>query len=137
MAAVTLPGKEFRCARKPPCSARVRVASKWDRIKAGDEGWFFQKDGTAWCPKHTPAWVAEWRRRKSLEALTTTDRVEVTKALRDAAEAVLRLAEKVDPDIGRRDFDRPELRQGIDAADRMLRELRAEYCPWEEREDGG
>jgi len=36
-------------------------ASHWDNIKAQELGWFFQKDGRRWCPKHVPTWVAEWR----------------------------------------------------------------------------
>lgn len=32
--------------------------------KATSEGWFLQKDGTAWCPSHTPDWVNPWRESK-------------------------------------------------------------------------
>lgn len=35
--------------------------------RAHDEGWFEQKDGTNWCPDHTPAWVQAWRARKAAE----------------------------------------------------------------------
>lgn len=31
----------------------------WGKVKA--EHWFFQKDGTAFCPDHVPAWVVVWR----------------------------------------------------------------------------
>ena len=40
----------------------------WGKVKAGDEGWFFQKDGTNWCPLHIPDWVEAWRRNKALRA---------------------------------------------------------------------
>lgn len=35
----------------------------WGHIKA--DGWFFQKDGYAYCPKHIPEWVEAWRAKKS------------------------------------------------------------------------
>lgn len=31
----------------------------WGKIKA--EGWFFLRNGTAFCPDHIPDWVAGWR----------------------------------------------------------------------------
>lgn len=34
----------------------------WGKIKA--DGWFFQKDGTNYCPNHIPNWVRAWRKRK-------------------------------------------------------------------------
>lgn len=43
------------------------VAHKWGSIKAHDEGWFLQKDGTVYCPKHTPDWVKEWREKQTKE----------------------------------------------------------------------
>jgi hypothetical protein len=39
-------------------------AHYWGSVKAHGAGWFIQKDGTAWCPDHTPEWVAAWRARK-------------------------------------------------------------------------
>ena len=42
-------------------------AHHWGSIKATSEGWFQQKDGTVWCPDHVPAWVAQWRARKTEE----------------------------------------------------------------------
>jgi len=36
----------------------------WGGIEATGKGWFVQKDDTAWCPDHTPDWVAEWRAKK-------------------------------------------------------------------------
>ena len=38
----------------------------WGQIKASD--WFFQRDGTAYCPDHIPSWVAEWKARKAKKA---------------------------------------------------------------------
>lgn len=37
---------------------------RWGSTKAHGKGWFQQKDGTVWCPEHTPEWVEEWRARK-------------------------------------------------------------------------
>lgn len=37
----------------------------WGHKQAATQGWFFQKNGHAWCPEHTPAWVAAWRAGKS------------------------------------------------------------------------
>jgi hypothetical protein len=34
----------------------------WGRIKA--TGWFFQKDGSAYCPDHIPEWVPAWREQR-------------------------------------------------------------------------
>lgn len=39
-------------------------ASKWDVIRAGNEGWFFQKGGISYCPEHVPDWVPAWRERQ-------------------------------------------------------------------------
>lgn len=49
----------IRC-RADGCSATI-PNHKFGKIKSG---WFEQKDGTVWCPKHTPAWVAAWRAKK-------------------------------------------------------------------------
>ena len=35
----------------------------WGKIKA--EGWFFSRDGSAYCPEHVPEWVDAWRASKS------------------------------------------------------------------------
>lgn len=48
---------DIECA-EPGCTESIRDHS-WGKIKA--TGWFFQQDGTAWCPKHVPDWVASWR----------------------------------------------------------------------------
>lgn len=47
----------------PGCS-NTHKADRWNTSKAQALGWFFQKNGQAWCPEHTPDWVAEWRARK-------------------------------------------------------------------------
>lgn len=52
-----------RCARQPDgCTASI-PGSKSHQIRAAEQGWFFQQNGDAWCPEHTPEWVAEWRAR--------------------------------------------------------------------------
>lgn len=58
----------FANTKKPPSERESGRLSKWDIIRAGEKGWFFQKDGTTYCPKHVPAWVAEWRKRKKDKA---------------------------------------------------------------------
>lgn len=47
---------------KEGCDKKYKDHS-WGKIKAGGKGWFFQKDGTAYCPEHVPDWVEEWRGR--------------------------------------------------------------------------
>jgi hypothetical protein len=49
---------------EPEC-AESYAAHHWGAVKAADEGWFLQRDGTAWCPKHNPPWVADWRKRQA------------------------------------------------------------------------
>lgn len=44
--------------------ARAVKPHKWAQIKAHEEGWFFTKNGEAWCPEHLPAWVGPWRARQ-------------------------------------------------------------------------
>lgn len=34
---------------------------RWGRIRAADDGWFFQRTGERWCPVHVPSWVPAWR----------------------------------------------------------------------------
>jgi len=48
-----------------PACGQTHSDGQWGKIKAGAEGWFFQKDGNAWCPAHIPDWVAEWRARNA------------------------------------------------------------------------
>jgi hypothetical protein len=43
--------------------------NRWSKIRASAAGWFFQKDGTAYCPLHVPAWVAGWRRSRGPSTL--------------------------------------------------------------------
>lgn len=44
---------------------RTHKNDRWNRIRAHDLGWFEQKNGTVYCPAHVPAWVADWRARRS------------------------------------------------------------------------
>lgn len=46
----------------PGCNA-AHPGSKWDNIQAGRDGWFHQRDGNAYCPKHVPKWVNRRRAR--------------------------------------------------------------------------
>lgn len=41
---------------EPKCKDSY-VGHKWGSIKAHAEGWYQQKDGRAWCPKHRPSWA--------------------------------------------------------------------------------
>lgn len=48
------------------CAASIEpgksgYVSKWATMAAQTAGWFFQRDGTAYCAEHVPAWVADWR----------------------------------------------------------------------------
>lgn len=41
---------------------------RWHKLRASAElGWFFQKDGKAWCPAHVPEWVEGWRAKNKKE----------------------------------------------------------------------
>lgn len=42
---------------------------KWGRIKAGEAGWFFTRDGKAYCPSHIPEWVKKWRNNTKQEIM--------------------------------------------------------------------
>jgi len=55
-------GKPEPCL-KPRCPRTVG-RSKFERIRAGSEGWFFPREGGAWCPDHLPEWVPAWRERQ-------------------------------------------------------------------------
>lgn len=33
----------------------------WGAIKAHHEGWYRQKNGLNWCPKHRPSWAPEFK----------------------------------------------------------------------------
>jgi hypothetical protein len=52
------------CDREVEPSPNTGRVGKWNVMKASREGWFFQKDDTAWCPDHVPDWVAAWRARQ-------------------------------------------------------------------------
>ena len=62
----------MRC-EAPGCDAIVEPSrstgrtGKWNFMKAEREGWFFQRDGTSWCPEHVPAWVPAWREQQRLK----------------------------------------------------------------------
>lgn len=57
------PRTEVRKCAKPGCENSYRV-HRWGSTKAVGDGWFIQKDDTAWCPEHVPEWVGEWRARQ-------------------------------------------------------------------------
>lgn len=57
-------GQEEQCEFYRECGARIRN-HYWAKVKA--EGWFFTKDGRAFCPDHIPEWVAAWRKKKQDE----------------------------------------------------------------------
>jgi hypothetical protein len=42
----------------------TRVGNHFEDIRSAKEGWFFQRNGEAWCPNHNPEWVIEWRSKK-------------------------------------------------------------------------
>lgn len=37
---------------------------QWAKKNAQSQGWFFQRNGMAWCPAHNPEWVEEWRAKQ-------------------------------------------------------------------------
>lgn len=39
---------------------------RWGKQAAQDIGWFFQRDGKAFCPDHVPEWVEGWRHTQSI-----------------------------------------------------------------------
>jgi hypothetical protein len=45
------------------CKATVKN-HYWSKMRANKEGWFFKRDGTAYCPEHLPEWLHEWRAKK-------------------------------------------------------------------------
>lgn len=64
------------CSEQPKgCGASV-PGSKWDQVKAANEGWFFAKDGTAYCPAHVPDWVAGWRENRKRKMAAPSGAVE-------------------------------------------------------------
>lgn len=40
---------------------------KWGATKAHEDGWFLQRNGDSWCPKHVPDWVAGWRAKQEVQ----------------------------------------------------------------------
>jgi hypothetical protein len=55
--------KWISCSQES-CTAKIANHAH-GKIRAGEDGWFFQKSGEAWCPLHHPEWVAAWRERKA------------------------------------------------------------------------
>jgi hypothetical protein len=47
------------------------IDDRWGATRAHSEGWFQQRNGTAWCPNDIPDWVDEWRRKKKSEETVT------------------------------------------------------------------
>lgn len=52
------------CTETVPVAGGGERTSMWDLKRAAAEGWFIQKDGIVWCPKHVPEWVEDWRKRR-------------------------------------------------------------------------
>lgn len=40
--------------------------NKWESIRMGDAGWFFQKNGDSYCPLHVPIWAKKWRKKNKV-----------------------------------------------------------------------
>ena len=54
---------EIGCSEQG-CVAKIKN-HRWGQIKSG---WFRSRDGASnYCPERTPAWVAEWRRKKGFK----------------------------------------------------------------------
>lgn len=58
--------KRVLCS-KPSCKAS-RLHNAWGAIRAAENGWFAERSGANWCPKHNPDWVAAWRVKKAKQA---------------------------------------------------------------------
>lgn len=44
------------------CPTEVK-SDKWNSIRAHANGWYFQKNGDAYCPEHRPSWAPKtWRK---------------------------------------------------------------------------
>lgn len=55
------PNNEYVICDERGCNEQIKN-HHWGKIKA--EGWLFSKDGKAFCPKHLPDWLIEWREKK-------------------------------------------------------------------------
>lgn len=51
-------GEYINCSESD-CTEKIKN-NYWAKVKSN---WFQQRDGKAYCPKHTPAWVDDWRKR--------------------------------------------------------------------------
>lgn len=61
------------CARTDLGCTVSFPGSKWDTIRATAAGWFFSRqEDKAFCPQHTPDWVAGWRVRKDQPKVVTS-----------------------------------------------------------------
>lgn len=47
------------------CTANFRDTGRWAPERQSKSGWFHQRNGSSFCPQHTPDWVAAWRERKA------------------------------------------------------------------------
>lgn len=56
----------------PSNNASGRISAH-DKIRAGEAGWFFQWNGTTYCPLDVPAWVGPWRAKKAAEKQARND----------------------------------------------------------------
>lgn len=54
---------EKKCEK---CDA-IMKDHQWGKHRAQKNGWFQQKDGKNFCPKHVPEWVETWRTKKAVE----------------------------------------------------------------------
>lgn len=50
----------------PGCTQAV-LNHRWAHLRAQTDGWFFQRNNTAWCPDHVPDWVPAWRAKRDEE----------------------------------------------------------------------
>lgn len=51
------PGGQHAC-ENPGCDASVR-GHRWAQVRAHAAGWYFQKDGRAFCPDHRPFYAPQ------------------------------------------------------------------------------
>lgn len=58
-----LDGKRVHCCDHPTGCKNTHPVGRFGsgQSQAGQLGWFFQKNGTSYCPEHVPDWVPAWR----------------------------------------------------------------------------
>jgi hypothetical protein len=54
------------CEKRVPHNNSSGRVSKWNLIKAQEDGWFFGKNGVSYCPEDLPKWVVDWRARQKI-----------------------------------------------------------------------